>query len=42
LLPRNNPDIDPTAEPILIHGGRWVLLDDDGNVTPCEAPAVSA
>lgn len=38
LLPRNNPDIDPTTEPILIHGGRWVLLDDDGNVTPCEAP----
>jgi hypothetical protein len=29
LLPRNNPDIDPTQEPILtIHG--WVLLDDHG------------
>lgn len=34
LLPRNNPDIDPTQEPILIFSG-WVLLDDEGNRTAC-------
>ena len=33
LLPRNNPDIDPTAEPILTYRG-WVTLDDEGNLTP--------
>ena len=34
LLPRNNPDIDPTEEPIFtVHG--WVKLDDEGNRTVC-------
>ena len=37
LLPRNNPDIDPTQEPILLFDG-WFLLDDEGNRTPCAAP----
>lgn len=35
LLPRNNPDIDPTQEPILTHEWGWVLLGDDGSRTPC-------
>lgn len=40
LLPKNNPQLDPTREPILtVHG--WVLLDDLGNRTPCE-PAVAS
>lgn len=30
LLPKNNPDIDPTREPILTIND-WVLLDDEGN-----------
>lgn len=34
ILPRNNPDIDPTQEPILLFDG-WHLLDDEGNRTPC-------
>lgn len=34
LLPRNNPDIDPTREPILLFDG-WFLLDDLGYRTPC-------
>lgn len=38
LLPRNNPDIDPTTEPILLYDG-WFLLADDGTRTPCAAPA---
>jgi hypothetical protein len=29
LLPRNNPDIDPTQEPLLTYRG-WELLDDLG------------
>ena len=33
LLPRNNPDIDPTQEPILLHKG-WFTLDDSGGRTP--------
>lgn len=37
LLPRNNPDIDPTQEPILTFEG-WYLLDDEGGRTPCESP----
>jgi hypothetical protein len=37
LLPRNNPDIDPEQEPILLFDG-WFLLDDEGNRTPCAAP----
>lgn len=37
LLPRNNPDIDPTQEPILLFDG-WHLLDDEGNRTPCAPP----
>lgn len=37
LLPRNNPDIDPTQEPILLFEG-WYLLSDDGSRTPCESP----
>lgn len=40
VLPKLNPDIDPTREPILtIHG--WVLLDDLGGRTPC-APREAA
>lgn len=36
-LPKNNPDIDPTQEPILtIHG--WVLLDDEGGRTSVPSP----
>lgn len=41
LLPRNNPDIDPTEEPILTYQG-WVLLDDEGGrvqTLPKEVPA---
>jgi hypothetical protein len=41
LLPRNNPDIRPEEEPILLWDG-WFLLDDDGNRTPCAAPEVVA
>jgi len=37
LLPRNNPDIDPELEPILLFDG-WFLLDDHGNRDPCAAP----
>lgn len=37
LLPRNNPDIDPTQEPILTYEG-WRLLDDEGGWTPCDSP----
>lgn len=33
LLPRNNPDIDPTKEPLLTYKG-WVLLDDEGGSIP--------
>lgn len=33
LLPRNNPDIDPTQEPILTWRG-WILLDDSGGWLP--------
>jgi hypothetical protein len=36
-LPKNNPDIDPTWEPILTFHG-WVLLDDKGNRFACAAP----
>ena len=38
LLPRNNPDIDPAQEPILLFDG-WFLLGDDGSRTPCTAPS---
>lgn len=41
LLPRNNPDIDPTAEPILLFDG-WFLLADDGSRTPCAPREASA
>lgn len=37
LLPRNNPDIDPTREPILTFEG-WRILDDQGGWTSCESP----
>jgi len=33
LLPRNNPDIDPTQEPLLTYRG-WELLDDLGGRVP--------
>lgn len=37
VLPKLNPEIDPTREPIFtIHG--WVLLDDLGNRTPVPSP----
>lgn len=38
LLPKNNPQIDPTREPILTIWG-WVTLDDLGGRTPCEQVA---
>lgn len=41
VLPKLNPDIDPTQEPILTHEWGWVLLDDDGSRTPC-APKEAA
>lgn len=37
LLPRNNPDIDPTREPILTFKG-WVTLDDEGGTHACDPP----
>lgn len=37
LLPRNNPDIVPEFEPILLFDG-WHLLDDHGNRAPCSPP----
>lgn len=40
LLPRNNPDIDPTREPILTYEGWW-LLSDDGTRTACESPLLA-
>lgn len=40
LLPRNNPDIDPTREPILTFEGWW-LLSDDGTRTTCESPLLA-
>lgn len=38
LLPKLNPDIDPETEPIFVHQYGWVLLDDQGGITPCAAP----
>ena len=38
LLPRNNPDIDPEREPILLWDG-WCMLGDDGSRTPCTPPS---
>lgn len=38
LLPKLNPDIDPEQEPIFVHEFGWVLLGDDGSITPCAAP----
>jgi 5-methylcytosine-specific restriction protein A len=38
LLPKNNPDIDPTCEPLLTFAG-WVLLDDEGGSQPYEGAA---
>lgn len=29
----------PAAVPVLLHGRRWVLLGDDGGLTPTEPPA---
>ena len=34
VLPKNNPDIDPTQERILTHEFGWVLLDDHGGRLP--------
>lgn len=42
VLPKNNPDIDPTQERILTHEWGWVLLDDEGGRTPCAAREVPA
>ena len=42
VLPKNNPDIDPTTEPILTHEWGWVLLDDLGYRTPCAPREASA
>src|SRR5690242_5745422 len=33
LLPKNNPSIDPSKEPILLYNGRF-LLEADGSRTP--------
>lgn len=38
LLPKLNPDIDPEQEPVFVHEFGWVLLGDDGSITPCAAP----
>lgn len=38
LLPKLNPDIDPEAEPVFVHEYGWVLLGDDGSITPCGTP----
>jgi hypothetical protein len=38
LLPKLNPDIDPETEPIFIHEFGWVLLGDNGSITPCPEP----
>lgn len=38
LLPKLNPDIDPATEPVFVHEHGWVLLGDDGTITPCPAP----
>jgi hypothetical protein len=41
VLPKLNPSIDPSQEPICtIHG--WVLLSDDGSRTPCTPSEVPA
>lgn len=31
--------IDPATHPMRLWTGQWVLLDDDGGVTPCEVAA---
>jgi hypothetical protein len=38
LLPKLNADIDPATEPIYTQPYGWVLLDDEGNRTPCAPP----
>lgn len=38
LLPKLNPGIDPENEPIFVHEHGWVLLGDNGSITPCAAP----
>lgn len=38
LLPKLNADIDPEQEPIFVHEFGWVVLGDDGSITPCAAP----
>jgi 5-methylcytosine-specific restriction protein A len=38
LLPALNPDVDPAREPLWVIELGWVLLDDDGGITPCPAP----
>lgn len=38
LLPKLNPDIDPEQEPVFVHEFGWVVLGDDGSITPCAAP----
>lgn len=42
VLPKLNPNIDPTQEPILTHEYGWVLLDDEGGRTPCERREATA
>lgn len=41
ILPKLNPDIDPEQEPLLTADG-WALLDDTGEVSPCDAPRRAA
>lgn len=38
ILPKLNPDIDPETEPVFTHEYGWVLLGDNGSITPCSAP----
>lgn len=38
LLPKLNPDIDTEQEEIFVHEFGWVVLGDDGSITPCAAP----
>lgn len=38
VLPKLNPGIDTEQEPLFTVAG-WVLLDDQGGIKPCPAPA---
>lgn len=38
LLPKLNQSIDPADEPVFVHEYGWVLLGDNGSITPCAPP----